>query len=352
LLLAPLIGAIAAGNCVVLKPSHIASATETVLAELLPKYMDNEAIRVFTGGHERAEELLKERFDHIFFTGSKAIGKKILSAAAEYITPVTLELGGKCPAVVDSNADIQLSARRIVWGKFINGGQTCVAADFVICVGKERLMELVDGMKNQLIEFYGEKPETSPDFARIINEKQFDRLEKLINTTKGTIVCGGSCDRESLYVSPTIVIDVDQDDALMQDEIFGPILPIMVKDSLEEAIEHIRSRRAESPLAIYLFTQTQSSVDHFLNETLSGALTVNDIVMHMCLESLPFGGVGTSGQGRYHGKYSFDTFSHEKSVLHRTLGLEKLLWMRYPPYNGDKLTWAKRFLTKLRVPFT
>ncbi|KAK0412344.1 hypothetical protein QR680_006158 [Steinernema hermaphroditum] len=348
LLLCPLIGALAAGNCVVLKPSEVASATEKIIVELVPKYISEKVVRVVCGAAEETTELLKNKFDHIFYTGSTAVGRLVMLAAADKLTPVTLELGGKCPVIVDEGVDLSIAAKRIMWGKLVNGGQICVAADYVLCVNKNR-EEFVEKCKSAVEELYGSDPSKSPDYCKIINKRHFDRLTKVLEATKGKKVLEGPSNAEELYISPTVLTDIKEDDELMKDEIFGPILPIIDCGSIDEAIAFVNKR--PKPLTLYMFSEHQKNIDRVLKSTSSGNVTVNDIMMNMCLESLPFGGVGASGIGRYHGKYSFDTFTHEKAVLHRSSGWESFLWMRYPPYNDNKLSWARRAVAKFRLPF-
>ncbi|TKR87779.1 hypothetical protein L596_012127 [Steinernema carpocapsae] len=348
LLFGPMIGALAAGNCVVLKPSEVASATEKVIAELVPKYLSEKVARVVCGGPEETTALLKNKFDHIFYTGSTAVGRLIMLAAADSLTPVTLELGGKCPVIVDEGTDLSIAAKRIMWGKLINAGQICVTADYVLCVNKN-LDEFVAKCQKAVEEFYGADPSQHQDYCRIINKRHFDRVSKLLKATAGKKVLDGPSNAEDLYIAPTIVTEVKEDDELMKDEIFGPILPIVSCSSIDEAIAFVNKK--SKALTMYMFSDNGKNIDRVLKSTSSGNFTVNDIMMHMCLESLPFGGVGTSGMGRYHGKYSFDTFTHEKAVLHRSSGFESFLWMRYPPYNESKMSWARRAVAKFRLPF-
>jgi acyl-CoA reductase-like NAD-dependent aldehyde dehydrogenase len=348
LLLGPVVGALAAGNTVIVKPSELSVNTSELIAELIPKYLSSDVIKVVQGGAKETTELLRERFDHIFYTGNPAVGKIIMRAAAEYLTPVTLELGGKNPVIIDKDADLQTVARRIIWGKCANAGQICVTGDYVLNLHPKK-DELVKHLSETITEFYGANQKESPDYGRIINERHFDRVSELLETTKGQVVFGGEKDRDSKYIQPTVLVDVKTDDVLLKDEIFGPILPIVDMETIEQAIDYIRSK--EKPLALYMFSQNSSRIDKVVKSTSSGAVVINDLIMHMSLGTLPFGGVGNSGMGRYHGKFTFDTFTHEKSVLHRAAGLEKLLFMRYPPHTENKLTWTRRFIAKLKVPF-
>uniref|UniRef100_A0A915BE18 Aldehyde dehydrogenase n=1 Tax=Parascaris univalens TaxID=6257 RepID=A0A915BE18_PARUN len=349
LLLTPLCGALAAGNCAVLKPSEMAPHCEKLLAELLPKYIDADVCRIITGGPAVMAEVLKQHFDHIFFIGSTTVGKIVYRAAAENLTPITLELGGKCVGIIDNDIDLDVAAKRLVWGKFVNCGQTCVTVDYVLCIDKRRT-EFIDEIKRHIREMYGEDPKQSADYCRIINKRHFDRLSELLGKTAGKIVYGGDFDPDGLYIGPTVVDEVKEDDALMKDEIFGPILPIIAVENLDAAIQFVNALPAA--LTIHFFSEDQKNIDRVINETTSGSVVINDIMMQMILETLPFGGVGSSGMGRCHGKYTFDTFTHEKAVLHRTLGFEKFLWMRYPPYTESKLTWAKKAMAKWKIPFS
>ncbi|KAE9553592.1 hypothetical protein FO519_003187 [Halicephalobus sp. NKZ332] len=338
LLLAPMVGALAGGNTVVLKPSELSVHTSALIAKLVPNYMSKDVVRVVQGGPAETTELLKERFDHIFYTGNPAVGKIIMRAASEHLTPVTLELGGKNPVIIDDEVDLYTVARRLVWGKFTNAGQICVTGDYVLNLNPNK-EELLKYINEAIVEFYGADQKQSPDYGRI----------KLMNSTSGKIAFGGATDRNDLYIQPTVLTEINEKDVVMESEIFGPFLPIIDVKTLEEAISFIRKR--EKPLTLYMFSQSNKRIEEVTNRTSSGAIVVNDLIMHMSLETLPFGGVGNSGTGRYHGKYTFDTFTHEKSVLHRASGLEKLLFMRYPPYTESKLGWARKFVMKWRVPF-
>jgi len=348
LLLAPVVGALAAGNTVVIKPSELSVNTSDLIAKLVPSYLSKDVVRVVQGGPAETTELLKERFDHIFYTGNPAVGKIIMRAASEYLTPVTLELGGKNPVIIDEGVDLPTVARRLVWGKFTNAGQICVTADYVLNLNPNK-EELLRYINEAIVEFYGEDQKQSPDYGRIVNQRHFDRIEKILNATSGKIAFGGATDRDNLYIQPTVITDVKETDVLMQDEIFGPILPIIDVNTLDEVISFIKKR--EKPLSLYMFSPSSKKIDQVVHQTSSGSIVVNDLIMHMSLETLPFGGVGNSGIGRYHGKFTFDTFTHEKSVLHRAAGFEKLLFMRYPPYTESKLAWARRFLSKWKAPF-
>lgn len=346
LLFCPLVGALAAGNMVVLKPSELASNTADLAAHLVRKYFDEDVIRVVRGGAEETSELLRERFDHIFYTGSPNVAKIVMEKASNHLTPVTLELGGMCPAIVDKDVDVSVVGRRIAWGKFMSSGQTCLAPNHVLCLPEIRT-ELVEAIRRALIEYYTDNPQIDSDYARIINHKHFSRLVPFLRNS-GSIAVGGKSEESDLYIEPTVLIDVNPSDPVMQEEIFGPILPIITVNTIDEAIEMVN--KGEKPLGLYIFTKSQKNVNKVLLRTSCGGVTVNDCILQMGLDTLPFGGVGRSGMGRYHGKYTFDTFSHEKAVLQRRLSGEKILWMRYPPYNEQKLWWTKQLATKGSLP--
>jgi aldehyde dehydrogenase (NAD+) len=336
LLLSPLVPAIAAGNCAILKPSELAHNTSSLVAKIFAKHFDPNFISVVEGGSEKSQQLLAEKFDHIFFTGGTTVGKIILQAAAKNLTPVTLELGGKSPCIVDSDVNIEIAARRIMFGKFINAGQTCVAPDYVL-VNQKIKTDLLAAMQKCLTEFYGENPQDSPDYGRIISTKHFSRLQSLMKD--GDIIIGGQIDIENRYIAPTIIDNTSWNDEVMQEEIFGPILPVIEYTEIEGAIAAINSR--PKPLALYLFTNSKDLQNKILKETSSGALVINDTVMHLAVTRLPFGGIGESGMGSYHGKAGFDTFSHYKSVLKNNLLFD--IKLRYAPYKG-KLPFLKKIL--------
>lgn len=336
LIISPLVGAIAAGNCAILKPSEIALHSSHVLADIIQKYFDPAYIAVIEGGIETSQQLLAEKFDHIFFTGGTAIGKIVMQAAAKHLTPVTLELGGKSPCIVDSDINIEYTAKRIAWGKFINAGQTCVAPDYLL-VDKKIKQDLLNSIKKYIQEFYGNKPATSPDYARIINQKHFLRLVELLKDSE--IIVGGEADLIERYIAPTLINNVSLAEPIMQEEIFGPILPVVEYEDLNEAITIINER--PKPLALYLFSNNRKLQQQVCRETTSGGVCINDCVIQLGGSSLPFGGVGESGIGSYHGKASFDTFSHYKSVLNRAMWLDPKL--RYAPYEG-KLQLLKRII--------
>ena len=336
LVIVPLVGAIAAGNCAVLKPSEFACHTTEVLIKMLQKYFDPTYIAVIEGGVETSQKLLAEKFDSIFFTGGTNVGRIVMEAAAKHLSPVTLELGGKSPCIVDNDINIEYTARRITWGKFINAGQSCIAPDYLL-VDREIKEKLIEEIQKCIGQFYGDRPANSPDYGRIINQKQFNRLVALL--ADGKIVIGGETDADTRYIAPTIIELTSLDVPVMQSEIFGPILPVITYQDVSEAIAIVNQRA--NPLALYLFSRNKNLQQRVLQETSSGSACINDTVMQFGVPTLPFGGVGSSGIGKYHGKASFDTFSHYKSVLHRSLAIE--IKLRYPPYRG-KLPLLKRIL--------
>jgi aldehyde dehydrogenase (NAD+) len=324
LLLTPLVSAIAAGNCAVLKPSELAPRTAEVITALVRETFTEDFISVVTGGPDVAEALLAERFDKIFFTGSTRVGRLVMAAAAKHLTPVTLELGGKCPAIVCADANVELAAKRIAWGKFMNAGQTCVAPDFVL-VQRSVLERFVAVLKKSLREFYGEDASQSADYGRIVNARHFDRLVNYLRD--GKVVHGGTHDAKDLFLAPTILEDVSPDASVMLEEIFGPILPVLEFDRLGDALASLRGR--PTPLALYVFSNDRATQARVLAETRSGGVCVNDVVSHMIGTGLPFGGLGESGLGAYHGRAGFDAFSHDRAVLRRATWLDTPF--RYPP---------------------
>jgi aldehyde dehydrogenase (NAD+) len=324
LLLAPLVGAIAAGNTAVLKPSEFAPHTAAVISAMIKERFEEDFIAVVEGARDCAEALLREKFDKIFFTGSTGTGRLVMTAAARHLTPVTLELGGKCPCIVAADAPVELTARRIVWGKFMNAGQTCVAPDH-LWVDRRIGASLLDALRREIRRFYGENPQHSPDYGRIINGRHFDRLQALL--ADGRIIHGGRADAQELYIEPTILTDVPADCAAMREEIFGPILPVMEFDDPGDVLAI--QRDLPPPLALYLFTADRGLQERLLSATRSGGVCINDTISHIIGNDLPFGGVGESGMGTYHGRAGFDCFSQPRSVLRRSLRIDPAF--RYPP---------------------
>jgi aldehyde dehydrogenase (NAD+) len=336
LLGAPLVGAIAAGNAAVLKPSELAPRTADAWAELVPRYLDNGLFTVMQGGVVETTELLKRRFDHVFFTGGGSVARVVMTAAARHLTPVTLELGGKSPCMVAEDADIELTAKRIAWGKFLSAGQTCIAPDYVL-VERSVAPQLLTALKRCLTSFYGADPASSPDYARIVNDAHFTRLTALLNGQ--VVVHGGRHDRTTRYLEPTLVDNPSPGSTLMQEEIFGPILPLIPMDNMNAAIDFVRSR--PKPLALYVFSCTHDVQEQIIARLSVGNVCINDTLMFMAAPALPFGGVGASGMGRYHGWYGFDAFSHTKSIMRRSWWPDPD-W-RYPPFSTRKLRMLKRF---------
>ncbi|KAI0236681.1 Aldehyde dehydrogenase, dimeric NADP-preferring [Lamellibrachia satsuma] len=348
LILLPVIGAISAGNCVIMKPSEVSEHTAHLLEDIIPLYLDKECIRVVNGGVPETSALLREKFDYLFYTGNGTVGRIVYAAAAKHLTPVTMELGGKSPVYVDRKSDLSLVARRITWGKFLNAGQTCLAPDYILCT-EDVKTELVDRFRERLMEFYGEDPQKSDSYSRIVNTRHVKRLQKLLLNMN--VVIGGQTDESDLYIAPTIMVDVRPTDPIMQEEIFGPLLPILTVADINEAIAFIKSR--DKPLAFYVFSKDKRVVDRMLSEVSSGGITVNDVIMHTSLCTLPFGGVGESGIGAYHGKFTFDTFTHQKSCMVRKQNLEKLMDVRCPPYtdrNIAVLNWLQKKSLAQRRP--
>jgi len=336
LMISPLVGAIAAGNCTVLKPSEIAANTSQVVAEIIRQNFDPAYIAAIEGGIEVSQQLLAEKFDHIFFTGGTKVGQIVMEAAAKHLTPVTLELGGKSPCIVDADIQVEYTAKRITWGKFINAGQTCIAPDYLL-VNRQVKPDLLKAIKQSIQEFYGDDPAKSPDYSRIINQRQLARLAGLL--TEGELVTGGEVNAADRYIAPTVIDGISWDSLVMKEEIFGPILPVLEYDDLGDAIAQINAR--PKPLALYIFSKDKAKQERVLRETSSGGVCINDTVMQVAMTSLPFGGVGDSGIGSYHGKASFDTFSHYKSVLQKSFLLD-LKW-RYAPYQG-KIDLIKKII--------
>lgn len=337
LVFSPLIGAICAGNCALIKPSEIAVHTQNLIAEIINTNFPSNYIKVIKAGPAETTQLLQEKFDYIFFTGGTQIGKIIMEAAAKHLTPLTLELGGKSPCIVDETADLSFAARRIAWAKTTNAGQVCIAPDFLY-VHHSCKEQLIKKISEVLLQFYGNDPEKSASYGRIINKKHFERLLKLMQ--RGNILVGGKTNEAELYIEPTLIDGVTWDDPIMQEEIFGPLLPILTYDNLDEVIQVIKSR--PQPLAFYLFTKNKENENKLLNQISFGDSCVNDCILHIANLNLPFGGVGLSGMGNYHGRYSFETFSHRKSVYKKTMLID--LKLEYPPFSKKKLWWIRQLL--------
>ncbi|XP_017646140.1 aldehyde dehydrogenase family 3 member H1 isoform X1 [Gossypium arboreum] len=364
----PVIGAIAAGNAIVLKPSEISPATASLLAKLVANYMDSSCIKVVEGAVPETTALLEQKWDKIMYTGNGRIGRIVMAAAAKHLTPVVLELGGKCPVIVDSGINLQVATRRIIAGKWgCNNGQACISPDYIITT-KDYAVELVrlpvyvyicnlvlfnlssqalfilqvDSFKCELERFYGKNPLESKDLSRVVNSNHFARLLKLLDEDKvsSKIVYGGERDKSNLKIAPTILLDVPQDSLIMNEEIFGPLLPIITIDKVEDSFDLINS--GTKPLAAYMFTNNKKLKEKFVEKVSAGGLVINDTTVHLAEPTLPFGGVGDSGMGAYHGKFSFDTFSHKKAVLYRSFAGDAPL--RYPPYTNGKLRLLKALL--------
>ncbi|KZP16930.1 aldehyde dehydrogenase [Athelia psychrophila] len=341
--LAPVAGAIGAGNTVLLKPSELSSAVSQLTAELVPKYLDPDVLRVVNGAIPETTKLLELQWDHILYTGGGAVGRIVSLAAAKHLTPVTLELGGKSPAVISPTCDLALTSRRLLWGKFTNAGQTCIAPDYVL-VPRAFQDEFVAALKARYEEFYPGGARESASFGRMVTGRHFERLRGLLAASTGTVVVGGETDASEKYIAPTIVKDVKFDDALMQDELFGPILPIVPVDSVEEAIEFINSR--DHPLALYVFATSAAFKAQVFDNTQSGSCVANEVLLQCGAHGLPFGGTGASGSGYHIGKYSFDLFTHLRSSMDSPSFLDKVIGGRFPPYTAKNLAG----LNKLQLP--
>src|SRR6478736_3433804 len=340
LVLAPLVGAIAAGNTAAIKPSEVSAETSHALARLLPQYLDADAYAVVEGGVPETTALLDERWDHIFYTGNGTVGRVVMTAAAKHLTPVTLELGGKSPVIVDASADLDVAAKRIVWGKFLNAGQTCIAPDYVL-VDRRVEAPLLARMTDAVRTFYGSNPRVSADLGRIVSERHFDRIARLADADgAGEVVFGGDRDRASRYYAPTALRGTDATAPIMQEEIFGPLLPTLPVDDLDDAIEFVTAR--DKPLALYLFAEDEGVQQDVLDRTTSGGVCLNATLFHIAVPALPFGGVGESGMGAYHGRATFDTFTHRKSVLSRPTRVDPSI--AYPPYTPLKAKLLRKFL--------
>ncbi|WP_218085393.1 aldehyde dehydrogenase [Staphylococcus epidermidis] len=333
----PLIGAIAAGNTAIVKPSELTPHVAIVIKDIIEDTFDEAYVSVVEGGIEETQTLLSLPFDYMFFTGSEKVGKIVYEAAARKLIPVTLELGGKSPVIVDDTANIKVASERISFGKFTNAGQTCVTPDYILVQRKVK-NDLIKALKKTITEFYGENIEKSPDFGRIVNQKHFNRLNDLIQIHKDNVVFGGNSSKEDLYIEPTLLDNITNDNKIMKEEIFGPILPIITYDNFDEVLEIIQSK--SKPLSLYLFSEDENMTHRVVEELSFGGGAINDTLMHLANPNLPFGGVGSSGIGQYHGKYSFDTFSHMKSYTFKSTRLESSLF--FPPYKG-KFKYIKTF---------
>ena len=327
--LQPLASAIAAGNTVIIKPSELAIHSSSLITKLINENFTPEIIYSIEGGIPETSEILKLKFDKIFFTGSSTVGKIVYKAAAEHLTPITLELGGKSPAIICSDASVKIAAKRIVWGKFLNSGQTCIAPDYLL-IDKKLKATLVKELIKQIQQIYGEDPSKSEALTQIINEKHFNRLSNLIDKDK--VIWGGTSNKQQLFIAPTLLDNINWNEPIMQEEIFGPLLPIIEFQNLNEAIKEIKSR--PKPLALYLFTNSKKTKNKVLNEVSFGSGAINETVVQLSNHHLPFGGVGNSGTGNYHGKFGFDTFSHKKGIHEKSNWFEPSL--KYPPFNNLK----------------
>src|SRR6266550_2363670 len=331
LTLSPLIAAISGGNAAVIKPSDVSVATAGAIARLLPEYLDRDAFSVVLGGVPESTALLQQQWDHIFFTGGTTVAKVIMTAAAAHVTPVVLELGGKSPTIVHSSADLRVAARRITQGRWNNAGQTCTAPDYVL-VFKDVAAPFLAHLKDTMLQFYGRDSQKSPDYGRIISERHFDRLTALL--ASGKVYQGGQTDRADKFIAPTVLVNVSPDSPLMQDEIFGPILPVLEVDSVEQVINFVNAR--PSPLGLYLFSEDQSVTEQILNSTASGDAVVNDCTLQPVIHDLPFGGVGNSGMGKYHGEWGFRAYSNARGVLAHSTRID-IGGLRYPPYDRNRI---------------
>lgn len=340
LLLLPMAAAIAAGNCVVGKPSEVTPTVSAALARLIPRYLDERAVAVVEGGADETTALLEQRFDHIFYTGNGRVGRIVMAAAARHLTPVTLELGGKSPAIVHRSADLVSAARRIAWGKFVNAGQTCVAPDYVL-VEDAVADRLVDELVGAVRRFYGDDPRRSPDYGRIVSDAHVARLRRLLDGGGyAEVVCGGVVDAAERYVAPTVLRGVSPEAPVMGEEIFGPILPVIGVADLDEAVAFVNGR--DKPLALYVFATDREAVERVVARTSSGGVCVNATMLHLSVPSLPFGGVGASGMGAYHGRDNVECFSHRRAVFERPPRPDPAA--AYPPYRRWKEALLRRFL--------
>ncbi len=306
-------------------------------------------MQVFNGGIPETTSLLQEKFDHIFFTGGTNVGRVVAQAAAKHLTPCTLELGGKCPLFMDDSVDLRLAAKRLVWGKMLNLGQTCVAPDYVLC-SSSVMKKIVPMIKEVTEAFFGTEREKSTDLCRIVNDRHYKRLTTLLESTQGSIVQSGKCLEDERFIDLHVITDVSADDPVMKEEIFGPILPLVAVESVNEAIQFIKDK--PKPLSLYIFSQNKSKINEIVEKTSSGSVCVNDVIIQLSVDTLPFGGIEESGYGAYHGKYSYDTFCHKKSVLIRDFGFvgEKLGDFRYPPYNRGNVETARKLMDFAHMP--
>ncbi|WP_343342714.1 aldehyde dehydrogenase [Terrisporobacter petrolearius] len=334
----PLIGAIAGGNTVIIKPSEYATATETIIEKIIKETFDEEYIAVVTGDYKVNSDLLDLEFDYIFFTGSVNVGKIVMEKASKHLTPITLELGGKSPVIVDNTADLKVSAKRILWGKLTNAGQTCVAPDYLLA-HEHIYEELIEELKSTIVEFYGNDIINNKEFGRIINEKHMNRLKNILENDKDKIVVGGDVDFEQRYISPTIIRDVTLEDSVMKEEIFGPILPVIKYKDLEDIKYYISKHK--NPLALYVFSENDDFSEDIIRRFTFGGGCVNDTISHVASAHLPFGGVGTSGMGNYHGRASFDTFTHTKSIVKKSTKID--IKLVFPPYK-EKIKLIKKIM--------
>ncbi len=338
LLIEPLIGAISGGNTVILKPSEYATKTEAIVEKIIKETFDEKYIAVVTGDYKVNSQLLDLEFDYIFFTGSVNVGKIVMEKASKHLTPVTLELGGKSPVIVDNTANLKVSAKRILWGKLTNAGQTCVAPDYILA-HEDIYEELIKEFEKVIIEFYGQDIINSKDFGRIINDRHMNRLNAILEHDKNKITFGGEVDFEKRYISPTIIRDVTLEDAVMNEEIFGPIIPVIKYKNMEDIKYYISHHK--NPLALYVFSEDENFSEDIINRFSFGGGCVNDTISHVASAYLPFGGIGSSGMGNYHGKASFDTFTHTKSIVKKSTKID--LKLVFPPYK-DKIKLIKKVM--------
>lgn len=334
--IAPVVAALAAGNTAIIKPSELALNSSKAMAKMINDNFEAKYLHVVEGGVEETTALLEEKFDKIFYTGSSNVGKIIMGAAAKHLTPVTLELGGKSPTFVFNDANLKITAKRLVWAKYLNGGQTCVAPDYILAE-KGVKEKLINEIRNQIKDIHGKNPQNSEAFVRIINPRHFSRITKLIDSSK--VIIGGNTDEPDLYIAPTVLDNVTFDDEVMQEEIFGPILPIIEFDSLDWAIKKVKDN--PKPLALYIFSSSKKNIKKVLHQVSFGGGAINDTIMHLANSNLPFGGVGNSGMGSYHGKAGFDSFSHHKSILNKSTLIEPSI--KYAPYSS----WKSKLLRLL-----